>query len=448
MSAMLARLRALFVPAPELDPGREMRRVAALGMAIIVVGVLGLAVWAATAPLSGAIIAPGFVKVDMNRKVVQHQEGGMVKEVRVRDGERVQRGQTLLVLEDLRVDAALGMLRQQLDSERAKTARLESERSLAPRVNFPKDMDPQREPKVAELIDRETALFRARREALEGQIAVLRRQIAQTEEEARALADQIRAEERAIKLQREELEVNERLVRENFVQRTRILALQRSVAEYEARHAEHRAELSKTRQRTAELELRILSMRNGYVQAATDELKESSGRMFDLQERLRPSRDASERQVVTAPIAGEVVGLRVFSSGAVVGPREVLLEVVPDEKILIIEARIRPEDINHVRAGTLADVRLTAFKQRTTPLVEGKVTYVSGDRLVENVPGGSVPYYAVHINVPAAALEPGNQRLQAGMPAEVFFRTDQRTALDYLLAPITAYFRRGMREPL
>ena len=145
----------------------------------------------------------------------------------------------------------------------------------------------------------------------------LRRQIAQTEEEARALVDQVKAEERAIKLQREELELNEKLVRENFVQRTRIITLQRSVAEYEARHAEHRAELSKTRQRTAELDLRILSMRNSYVQAATDELKESSGRMFDLQERLRPSRDASERQVVTSPIAGEVVGLRVFSSGAV-----------------------------------------------------------------------------------------------------------------------------------
>ena len=446
---MLARLRALFIPPLELDPDREMRRVARIGMVIIVVGVLGLTGWAATAPLSGAIIAPGYVKVDMNRKVVQHQEGGMVKEVRVRDGEHVKRGQTLLVLEDLRVDAALEMLRQQLDSERAKTARLESERVLLPSVNFPKDLDPQRDPKAAELVERETALFRARREALEGQIAVLRRQIAQTEEEARALADQIKAEERAIKLQKEELALNEKLVRENFVQRTRIITLERSVAEYEARHAEHRAELSKTRQRTAELDLRILSMRNSYVQAATDELKESSGRMFDLQERLRPSRDASERQVVTSPIAGEVVGLRVFSSGAVVGPREVLLEVVPDEKTLIIEARIRPEDINHVRPGAMADVRLTAYKQRNTPLVEGKVTYVSGDRLVESTPGGSnMAYYAVHVDVPLAALEPGNLRLQAGMPAEVFFRTDERTALDYILAPITSYFRRGMREPL
>ena len=448
---MLARLRSWFVPPPELDPQQEMRRIARAGLLVLGVGALVLGVWGLFAPLSGAIIAPGFVKVDMNRKVVQHQEGGMVKEVRVRDGERVQRGQTLLVLEDLRVDAALEMLRQQLDSERAKTSRLESERALLPGVHLPADLDSRRtDPKVAELIEREAALFRARRQALESQIAVLRRQIVETEAEARALNDQIRAEERAIRLQKEELALNEKLVRENFVQRTRILALERALAEYEARNGEHRAELSKTRQRTAELELRILSMRNGYVQAATDELKESSGRMFDLQERLRPSKDASERQVVTAPIAGEVVGLRVFSSGAVVGPREVLLEVVPDEKILIVEARIRPEDINHVRAGNHADVRLTAFKQRTTPMVEGKVTYVSGDRLVDPGPGGGAPYYAVHVDVPLEALAAaGHQlRLQAGMPAEVFFRTDDRTAFDYILAPVTAYFRRGMREPL
>jgi membrane fusion protein, type I secretion system len=139
----------------------------------------------------------------------------------------------------------------------------------------------------------------------------------------------------------------------------------------------------------------------------------------------------------------------VFSSGAVVGPREVLLEVVPDEKTLIVEARIRPEDINHVRAGNIADVRLTAYKQRSTPLVEGKVTYVSGDRLVDPGPGGGAPYYAVHVDVPLEALAAAGQlRLQAGMPAEVFFRTDDRTAFDYILAPVTAYFRRGMREPL
>ena len=446
---MIARLRALFVPALEIDPGGDMRRVARAGVAVIVFGVLGLGGWAALAPLSGAVIAPGFVKVDMNRKVVQHQEGGIVKQIKVRDGERVKRGQPLIVLEDVRVDATFELLLQQLESERAKSARLEAERTLAPRVIFPRDIEARRDqPRTAEVIQRETALFRARRDALEGQIAVLRRQIVEAGEEIGALQDQIAAEERAIGLAKEELEVNEKLVKDNFIQRTRIIGLQRTLAEYEARYGEHRAELAKTRQRISEIELRILSMRNAYVQAATDEQKDSTGRIFDLEERLRPSRDAAERQVIAAPIAGEVVGLKVFSPGAVVGPRDVLLEIVPDEKTLIIEARVRPEDIDHVRQGAVADVRLTAFKQRTTPLVGGKVTYVSGDRLVESAAQGAVAYYTAHVEVPLAALTESNLRMQAGMPAEVFFRTDQRTALDYMLAPLTAYLRRGMREPL
>jgi len=421
----------------ELD---DIKPIVRAGLLVIAGGLVAIGVWAYFAPLSGAVIAPGFVKVDLNRKVVQHQEGGIVRAVRVRDGERVAQGQELVLLDDVRIDAQLDLLRTQFDAERAKVARLEAERTLAAKPVFPKDRLKQ------EFVTREEALFRARREALDTQIAVLRRQIRETVEEADALAEQIGAEERALKLQKEELAANQRLLEQGYVQKTRLLTLQRAVAEYEARHSERRAELSKSRQRASELEFRILSMRNTYVQAATDELKESTGKMFDLEERIRPSRDASERQKIAAPIAGEVVGLRVFNAGSVIGPREVLMEIVPKEKRLIIEARIRPEDINHVRAGSEADIRLTAYQSRTTPLVPGAVTYVSGDRLVEQQTGA--PYYIVHIDVPEQALGAANLRLQAGMPAEVFIRTDTRTALDYLLAPVTSYLRRAMREPV
>jgi HlyD family type I secretion membrane fusion protein len=303
------------------------------------------------------------------------------------------------------------------------------------------------EPKVAELLQRETALFRARREALDSQIAVLRKQIRHTVDEAQALAGQIAAEERALKSQKEELAVNQQLFKQGFVQKTRVMSLERAVADYEARWEEHRAELAKTRQRSSELELRVLAQRNAYVQSATDELKEISTRLFDLEERLRPSKDASDRQRIASPIAGEVVGLRVFSPGAVVGPREVLMEIVPEDKTLIVEARIRPEDINHVRAGFAAEVRLTAYQQRTTPLVAGSVHYVSADRMLDAQTGA--PYYVVHVDVSAGALaDAGNLRMLAGMPAEVYIRTDSRSAFDYMLAPVTSYLRRGMREPM
>jgi membrane fusion protein, type I secretion system len=426
----------------------ELTRIARGGLAVVMLGLVVMGTWLVLAPLSGAVIAPGFVKVDMNRKVVQHQEGGIVKKVLVRDGEHVQQGQTLLVIDDVRLDATLDLLRTQHDGERAKAARLEAERAFLPAVTFPSDLAARRdEPKVAELLRRETTLFRARREALDSQVAVLRKQIRHTVEEAQALDGQIAAEERALKSQKEELAVNQQLSKQGFVQKTRLMSLERAVADYEARWDEHRAELAKTRQRASELELRVLAQRNSYVQSAADELKEASTRLFDLEERLRPSKDASERQRVAAPITGEVVGLRVFSPGGVVGPREVLMEIVPEDKTLIVEARIRPEDINYVRAGSKAEVRLTAYKQRTTPLVDGNVQYVSADRMVDTQSGA--PYYVVHVDVsPAALAEAGNLRMQAGMPAEVYIRTDSRTAFDYILAPVTAYLRRGMREPM
>ena len=418
----------------------EIKRIVRTGLLVIAGAVIAFAVWAFYAPLSGAVIAPGYVKVDLNRKVVQHQEGGIVRAIKVRDGDRVNQGQELVLLDDVRIDAQLDLLRTQLEAERAKMARLEAERAFAPRPNFPKDLQKQ------EFIKREEALFRARREALDTQIEVLKRQIKESVEEASALAQQIAAEERALKLQKEELAANERLLEQGYVQKTRLLTLQRAVAEYEARHGERRAELSKARQRASELEFRILAMRNTYMQTATDELKESTSKLFDLEDRIRPSRDASERQKIAAPISGEVVGMRVFTAGSVIGPREVLMEIVPQEKRLIVEARIRPEDINHVRPGSEADIRLTAYQSRTAPLVPGSVTYVSGDRLVEQQTGQ--PYYVVHIDVPEKALGAANLKLQAGMPAEVFIRTDTRTALDYLLAPVTAYLRRAMREPV
>jgi len=432
----------------ELDRAADPKRIVRSGLLAIALGCAAFGVWAAYAPLSGAVIAPGFVKIDLNRKLVQHQEGGIVRAVRVRDGDRVQAGQELVVLDDVRIDAQLDLLRTQLDAEHAKAARLEAERAYLASPSFPKSLKKRSaETKIAELLARETTLFRARREALDSQVAVLRRQIRETSEEANALAQQLKAEEEALKLQKEELTLNEKLLSQGYVQKPRLLALQRGVAEYEARHGERRAEVSKARQRASELELRILTMRNAYVQSAADELKEASARIFDLEERIRPSRDASERQKISSPIAGEVVGLRVFNNGSVIGPREILMEIVPEEKRLIVEARIRPEDVNYVRAGSQADVRLTAYPTRTTPLVHGAVAYVSGDRMVEQQTG--VPYYIVHVDVTEQALaSAGNLKLQAGMPAEVFIRTDSRTAVDYLLAPVTAYLSRAMREPL
>ena len=423
----------------------ELKRLVGAGLLIIAAGIAAFGGWSAVAPLTGAIVAPGFVKVDLNRKVVQHQEGGIVREIRVRDGDHVKQGQVLVVMEDVKVDAAVDQLSIQLIGERAKAARLLAESALASNIAFPADIARQsHELRVMEILERERALFRSRRASVDSQIAALRTQIGETQAEAAALIEQTAAEEHAIALQKEELKANEELLRQGYVQKTRVLTLQRAVVEYEVHHGEHRADLARARQKTSELELRIITAQNTYKQQAVDELKDTTSHIYDLEERLRPSQDAAERQHVLAPVAGEVVGLRVFTASAVVAPRDVLMEIVPEDKDLIIEARIRPEDINHVRTGFEADVRLTAYKQRTTPLVKGKVTYVSGDRLVD--PQKETPYYVAHIAVNPKSL--GDLTMQAGMPAEIFIRTDRRSAFDYLLAPATAYLRRAMREPL
>jgi len=446
---MQEALPARTLPGLDLAQVENPSRLIRAGLLLIAALVVGVGAWMALAPLSGAVIAPGFIKVDMNRKLVQHQEGGIVSEILVRDGSRVKAGQTLLVLRDVRVDSSQDLLTTQLDSELAKAARLRAEQMLAPRVTFPKELTDRRtEERVAELIARETALFDARMNALNEQTNLIANQARETQREIDARSRQSAADERAIRLQKEELSANTALLDKGFVSKTRLLALQRSLSEYEARLGENQADLAQARQRVVELELKAAGLRNSFAQQAASELKETTAQIFDLQERLRPTLDASIRQNVTAPIAGEVVDLKVTTVGAVIGPRDPILEIVPENADLIVEARIRTEDVNYVRVDADADVRLIAFKQRITPVVEGKVVYVSADRLLDKAAPSPTPYYAVHVRVPPKALQnAGGLTLQAGMPAEVFIRATERTALQYLFDPITAYMRRSMREP-
>jgi len=448
MAELVARLKSVFFPVIDVEKAEDATRIVRAGLLIIGVFFVGIGGWVAFAPLSGAVIAQGAVKVDMNRKTLQHQEGGIVKEIRVRDGDRVRQGQVLIVLDDVRVDATLDLLRKQYDSERARNARLAADRVLAEKLELPADLAARapRDEKVAELLQREETLFKARRQTLREQTRLIDLQRKQSEDETAAWKKQIAAEERALQLQRDELEANRVLREKGFVGEVRVKTVDRATADYEARLGEHNAELARSRQKASELALRVKTLENQFMQSAADELKESTNKLFDLEERLRPSRDAAERQNIVAPIDGEVVDLKVTSIGAVIGPRDPLLDIVPADSKLIVEGRIRTEDINYVRVGGEADVRLTAFKARITPVVEGKVVYVAADRLVDRAT--NQPYYTVHVDVSLQSLrEAGDLRLQAGMPAEVFVKTGARTALEYLLDPVTAFIRRSFREP-
>ena len=416
---------------------RRLIRVVALPLALA----LGLgAAWSAAAPLAGAIVARAQVKVELNRKTVQHQEGGIVREILVRDGQHVHAGDLLVVVHDPRRDADLGLLKDQLRAALIRRARAEAEAALRPDFSAPAD------PAAAEHLARERGLFEARRRTLDEHVASLQGQIRDAQAQTAALETQIEATDTSSSLAAEELDTNEKLARQGFVHRTRILALQRNVADYRARGGEYRSEFASARQRIGELRTRIAQARNTYQSQAADELKEASAKVRELQERLRPSEDQVERQHVRSPVDGRVMAIRVSAVGEAIGPREPILDVVPTQEKLVVEARIRPEDIDHLRNDPPAEVRLTAFDSRTTPLLPGKVVFVSPDRVTRPDTGES--WFVATVEVDAAALKDHPEiRLHAGMPAEVFVTTAERTLFEYLVKPLGIFASRAMREP-
>jgi HlyD family type I secretion membrane fusion protein len=430
----------------EDDPqaGGELRHQKRLLMIPLAATAALLALWMIAAPLSGAIIAAGKLRVELNRKTVQHQEGGIVRSILVRDGELVRAGQPLIVVGDVRTDAELDMLRDQLRAERIRNARASAEAVLATKFQSPAELDGG--PGPSEELARETALFEARRRTLDEQIESLGAQARDARAQAAALTKQIETTAASAKLAAEELEINEKLVRQGYVQRTRLLELQRAESDYRSRLAEAQSDLALAQQRAGELQARIAQARNQYQQVATDETRESAARLRELEERMRPSQDQAERQYVRAPVDGRVMALRVSSVGEVIAPRAALLDIVPTQEKLVVEARIRPQDIDHVREHSTAEVRLTAFNARTTPLLPGTVVFVSPDRITSQETGES--WFLATVEVDAAALKDHpTLRLHAGMPAELFVKTPERTLFQYLTKPLDAFATHAMREP-
>ena len=375
------------------------------------------------APLSSAVVAPAYVKVDLNRRPVQHAEGGIVREVLVRDGQQVRQGEPLLVLGDVSVDADRNRLVYRVMAGRASLARLDAEQSMAADVKFAPDLlaAAKTDVRLAEQLTKELALFRARRDALASQVGLLRTQRERIAEEMVALKAQIRQAEESMAFQKHDLENNRKLLKDGYIAATRIAQVEAGVADYGVKIEERRSELARASQRMIDTDLRIRALEGEYRQQASDQLKVTAGQVAETEQEARKSQDASARQVITAPAAGEVIDLKYATPGAVIPPRETIAEIVPSASRLVTEARIRPEDINRLQRGQAAEIRFTAFRYRTTQLVHGKVIYVSADRLVDRAT--NMPYYSALVEADAASLaSAGDLKLLAGMPAEVYIR--------------------------
>ena len=425
----------------------EARRLARWAAVVLLAGVVPVGAWLAFAPLSAAVVATSFVKVDLDRRVLQHAEGGTVREVKVRDGQHVAQGETLLVLGDVSVDADLNRLNYRVAVELASLARLEAEQMSAASVHFPAEVieAARSDPRLAEQIVKERALFSARRDALVGQSVLLRAQQAKVVQEAAALRTQIAQATESLKHQTAELETNRRLLNDGFISATRISQLEATVADYGVKLEEKRADLSRAEQRLVDADLRIKSLEGDYRQQASDQLKVSAAKLAEIQQEQRKTVDASSRQVIVAPVAGDVINLKFTTPGAVVSPREPILDIVPINPRLVVEAHIRTEDVSRVQQGQSADIRFTAFKYRTTRMVEGKVFYVAADRTVDRATNQA--YYVALVEAdPASLAKAGEVKLQAGMPAEVYINGEERTPLQYLVEPVTQVLRHAGRE--
>jgi epimerase transport system membrane fusion protein len=440
-------MNALAANDPVLPHVREAHRLTRWGVAVLVGGLLPVAAWMAFAPLSSAVVAQAYVKVDLNRRPVQHAEGGIVREVLVRDGQHVRQGEPLLILGDVSVAADKNRLDYRVEAERASLARLEAEQTMASAIQFPPDVTvaAASDPRLAEQVGKERALFAARREALVGQVGLLRSQRDKVVEEISALNAQIERAGESMRFQKLDLDNNRKLLKDGFVSATRVAQLEGIVADYGVKIEERRSELARAQQRAVDTDLRIRSLEGDYRQQASDQLKVSAARLAEIEQDQRKSVDASARQVITAPASGEIIDLKYATPGVVIPPRETITDIVPDDTRLVTEARIRTEDISRIQRGQAAEIRFTAFKYRTTHLVQGKVVYISADRLVDRM--NNVPYFSVLVEADASSLaKAGDLKLLAGMPAEIYIEGGQRTPLQYLLEPVTQVLRRAARE--
>jgi membrane fusion protein, epimerase transport system len=425
----------------------QASRLVRIGCWIVAGAVLPLGAWICFAELSMAVVAPGFVKVDLNRRPVQHLEGGIVRQVLVRDGQRVEAGETVLMLGDVGVDADRNRLTYRVEVERAALARHEAEQSLAAKLSFPAELvaAAKQDKRVGEALAKETALFNARRDALASELALMRVHREHIGQEILISREQVAKAQDSLVLQQRFHDANRGLLKGGFISSTRIEQIEATVADYGAKLEEQRSALSRAVQRLIESDLKIKSVQNEYAKAASDQVKATAARLAEIEQELRKSEDAAARQVVVAPAAGEIIDLKFTSPGAVVRPGEPIAEIVPSDARLLIEAHIRPEDVSHVSVEQRAQVKFTAFKYRSTSMITGKVTYVSADRLVDRA--NNFPYYSVMILVDADSLRAaGDLKVQAGMPAEVYIEGTKQTPLQYLAEPITTTVRRAGRQ--
>jgi HlyD family type I secretion membrane fusion protein len=420
-------------------------RVPAIAGYVLIVGTfLVLGGWSAFARLDSAITATGVVSAETNRKTVQHLEGGIVREIHVREGQHVQAGQVLFRLDPTQAKAGYELQRNQLDSAIAQEARLIAERDGQDQIALPQELlDRADDPNVKRAIADQVAQFQERCGSLKGGVQILDAKIDQYQLEIEGLKQERSGTANQLGFVNEELVDVRHLFEKQLTQKSRLMLLERERSRLEGLIGRSTADESKARNGIEEARLQIRQLRQKFEEDVANSMLETRQKINDLREKVRVAQDVLSRVDILSPTTGVAQNLRVFTSSGVVKAGEPMVDVVPERDALIVQAHVQPQDTENLQPGMPAEVRFSSFQTRILPIIVGKVESISRDRLVDEQT--KQPYFLAQVvvdDIPSFVKD----RLSAGMPADVIFPTGERTVLDYLVRPLKDRLRIVMRE--
>lgn len=430
-----------------LDTQAEIRRYLRISLAAIFLLGGTATAWSVLASLDSAVVTQGTVQVEHNDKKVQHPTGGVVGAIFVREGQRVKEGDLVVRLDETATRAALGIIVNELTATRARAARLSAERLGLKRIDFPMDVlaRAETEREIEQLIDGEVRVFLSRQKLQEGQKAQLNERIGQLSQDVQGLREQQKSLVIQLEVARNELADLRGLEERKLVPRPRVTNLEREVARNQGALGEIIARIASSQGRIMETTLQIVQLDNDHIAEVSREIREAESKINELQERRVAAEDQLRRVEIRAPVSGVVHQLSVHTVGGVVTPSEPLMLIIPEADRLILEVRIQPHDIDQVHVGQLARVRFTAFNQRTTPEIDGRLFRIGGDLTKEAQTGQS--YYSAGVAISEEELRKLNGlKLMPGMPADAFIKTGERTFASYLVKPLTDQMNRSLRE--
>ena len=427
-------------------PGKPFKPAHILaGFVLVVLFGTSLSVWSSLAPIESAVVSPGIVQVAGYRKEIQHLEGGIVDGIHVSDGQRVNSGDVLVTLKDIQPLTELKQLQGRLLEVQTVIARLHAEQDQLNNPEFPESLlEKADDPSVSSIVKGQIGILESHKRLWEDKHAVMDNKIAQTQQEIRGLDGQVVAKQQQRELIQRELDSIQEALAQFLVPKSEGLKLQQRLAETGGELIALKAEKGRLKQSILEMRLQMSEAEAERLAGISEDLRSNKALKYDLTQRILAAEDVLQRTEIVSPIDGIVVNLQIHSNQGVVEAGAPLMEVVPVGNDLIVEARVALRDIDEIWAGMPADVRLTSHSRRQRVPLEGKLLSVSADRIRDSFSGEE--YYKAQVSLPAESSRTSNVNLVAGMGADVFFQTGERTALDYLLSPLSRSLSLGLRE--